>query len=171
MLKFRPMTENEFEILVEKDAMDSYIRDIEVYKERFMKASKGKTPREFAERQFATMLPLKEKSPNNFFWVAISGGSDEYIGYIWYTIRHKKRSALLSYILLKEKFRSQGYGTEMILYMENHLKEEFPDIKKITLQVFHHNPRAKQLYKRLGFKTYFKSFTGWNMIKRLRIKK
>ena len=130
------MTENEYDFLLEKEAKESYIKDIEVYKEKFKKVTKGKTPREFAENQFAKMLPLKEKSPNNFFWVASSEESDEYIGYIWYTIRPERRSTLLSYVFVEEKFRGQGYGKEMIQYMENHLREHFPKIKKMVLQVF-----------------------------------
>ena len=164
------MTENEFEILVEKESMDAYIRDIEVYKEKFMKAFKGKTPREFAEKQFASMLPLKEKSPNNFFWIALPKDSDKYIGYIWYTIRPRKKSTLLTYVFIIEEYRGKGYGTDLIRFMENHLREEFPDIRKIILQVFRHNPKAKQLYSHLGFKTYFKTFAGWNMFKFIRRK-
>lgn len=159
------MTEKEYEILLEKEALESYIKDIEVYKEKFTKVSKGKTPREFAENQFATMLPLKEKSPGNFFWIAHSEESDEYVGYIWYTFRPNKKSVLLSYVFVEEKFRGNGYGTELIRFMENHLKVEFSRIKRIVLQVFRHNPHAKQLYRRLGFRTFFKSFAGWNMFK------
>lgn len=171
MLKFRPMTSEEFEILVEKQALESYIKDIEVYKERFIKSTKGKLPREYAEDQFRKLLPLKEKSPRNFFWIAIDEQLDKAIGYIWYTIRPNNKFALLSDILVKKEFQNQGFGTEMIHFMENHLVENYPNLKWIYLQVFRHNPKAKQLYKRLGFWVFLKSYAGWNMIKRVRRKK
>jgi ribosomal protein S18 acetylase RimI-like enzyme len=167
MLKFRPMNNEEYSNLIEKETLENYIKEIEVYKDKFIKSFKGKTPRQFAEKQFREMLPLKEKSPDNFLWMANEEKSGQEIGYIWYTIRHNRKSVLLSYIFVKNEFRNHGFGTEMIHYMEKHLIENFPKIKWILLQVFRHNTHVKRLYKHLGFWTFYKSFVGWNMIKRL----
>ncbi len=162
------MNREEFDILVDKQAFENYVKDIEVYKEKFIKAFKGKTPRDYAQEQFKEMLPQKEKSPNNFFWIAINEKAHEDIGYIWYTIRPKSKMALLSYVIVKEEFRNQGFGTEMIQFMERNLIDNFPSVKRMILQVFRHNKNAKQLYKKLGFWVFYKTFAGWNMTKRLR---
>ena len=168
MLKFRPMTEKEYEILLEKEAKESYIKDIEVYKEKFTKFLKEKHQENLLKNNSGKCSLSKKNHLIISFGLLVLKNLDEYIGYIWYTIRPERKRTLLSYVFVEEKFRGQGYGKEMIHYMENHLKEHFPKIKKMVLQVFRHNPRAMQLYKRLGFKTFFKSFAGWNMFKFIR---
>ncbi|MBN2156866.1 MAG: GNAT family N-acetyltransferase [Candidatus Lokiarchaeota archaeon] len=165
-LKYRPMMAEEFTLLIEKKALEGYITDIEVYKNEFIKQSRGKTPREFAEEQFKQILPLGVSTPNNYFWFAINEKTNEEIGYIWFTIMPEKKLSLLSYILVYKQFQGQGFGTEMLTYWEHYVKRSYPELDGVYLHVFKHNPRAKQLYERIGFSLLHESFEGWNMIKK-----
>ena len=165
MLKFRDMTDGEFIQLIKNEAIEDYIKDIEVYREEFMKTFKGKTPKEFAEEQFKQNLVLGVKTPYNFFWIAIKEDTNEEIGYIWFTIMLEKKVSLLTNIRIKEEFQGQGLGTEMIHYWEKHVIDTYPEVDGVYLHCFRHNTRAKKLYDQLGFKLLQESFDGWNMIK------
>lgn len=47
------------------------------------------------------------------------------------------------------EYRGKGIGTEVL---EGLIKEAEDAGKKITLEVFHNNPRAQNLYEKLGFR-------------------
>ena len=163
MLKYRRMKREEFETIIEKDVLESYIEDLEIYLEEFLKTSKGLTPREYAVRQFKELLPSGVESPNNFLWIALNEESDEKIGFIWFTNMIPQKINFLSYIEVDEQFRGRGFGTEMIQKWEHHIQETYPEIAALFLHVFIHNPKAKKLYERLGFKIHDESYDGWNM--------
>ena len=54
----------------------------------------------------------------------------------------------IDYIATDPKHRSSGIGTKLIEFVRNGL-----GYKHIELEVFSKNPRAKQFYERVGFKT------------------
>jgi ribosomal protein S18 acetylase RimI-like enzyme len=59
------------------------------------------------------------------------------------------KRAYLSYLSVREDFRSRGIGTMLIEYICKYAVEQ--SIKELTIYVEHSNPRAKDLYLRLGF--------------------
>ena len=97
MLKYRRMKQDEFEIIIEKNILESYIEDLEIYLEEFLKTSKDLTPREYAVHQFKELLPSDVESPNNFLWIALNEQSDEKIGFIWFTNMIRTENKLSSY--------------------------------------------------------------------------
>jgi ribosomal protein S18 acetylase RimI-like enzyme len=54
----------------------------------------------------------------------------------------------IDYIAASPEHRSKGIGTKLIEYVRDNL-----GYKYLMLEVFTKNPRAKELYERLGFKT------------------
>ena len=76
----------------------------------------------------------------------------------------------IDYIIVAEKSRKQGIGTELIKYIEKNHK----DIKNITLEVRESNIGAINFYKNNGFnevtkrRHYYKDEDGILMIKEFR---
>jgi len=163
MLKFRPMNSLEFKNHIQND-LEDYIRDISLYENEFIKQT-GKSPKEFAETQFKEMLPKGVESSNNFFWIVLNSDTNEEIGYIWFTLKPQMKYCLLTQIKVYELYRRKGFGTEILHYWENHVKQTYPEIKGLYLHVFKHNPNAKRLYEENGFKILNESFEGWTMSK------
>ena len=168
MLKIRSMTEAEFERIILKQSFEAYVKDIEVYKDEFIKHFKGSTPREFADNQFKKMLAAGVRSSNQTFWIVLKEDTDEEIGHLWYTALHDKNLCLLTDIFVVKKYRGQGFGTEILHNWENHVKESHPELKGLYLSVFNHNERAKNLYERYGFMKTRESFGTTDMVKEFR---
>jgi len=165
-LQYRPMTESEYERDI-KGSLEDYIKDISVYEEEFQKQMQ-KSPREFAEQQFNDSLPSGVNSPDNYFWIMIDTETNEEVGFLWFTVIPDRNLCLLSYIKVLEDRRGKGYGTEMLHYLEFYVAKNHPKIDKLYLHVFKHNPRAKKLYETQGFKIFYESFEGDNLIKEIK---
>jgi ribosomal protein S18 acetylase RimI-like enzyme len=157
------MTNSEFDTIIAGTSLEDYIRDIELYKEEFVKFSGGISPRDFALKQFKEILPSGINSPNNTFWIVIDKDTDEEIGYIWFTIRDEM--CLLSYIEVYEKWRRKGYGTQILRYWENYVKSNLKNVIGLYLSVFKHNPNAKKLYDQMNFQVKNENFGSWSMVK------
>ena len=77
---------------------------------------------------------------------------DELCGFIW-AYRHPFREEermYVSEIRVKEEFRNQGIGTELLRLVEDKAKET--GIKAMYLHAEANNTNGLRLYKRLGFK-------------------
>jgi len=162
MVAFVP---EEFRKLIVKKSFGAYIKDIEVYKEEFMKYFKGVTPREFAEKQFKESMTAGVNSPNHTFWIIIKEDNNEEVGHLWFTIIKEKKVCLISDIFVYKQWRDQGIGTSTIHHLEKHIENSYPELDGLYLSVFNHNHKAKKLYERIGFKTTQESFGAINMIK------
>ncbi len=86
--------------------------------------------------------------------------SGEIVGYLWHSLSPDQSKAFISDIFVLETFRSKGYGKMAISELEKQLSRE--KISTLSLRVAHDNPRALELYKRVGF-----HITGTNMSKKL----
>ena len=51
-------------------------------------------------------------------------------------------------MVFNENARGKGYGTQVFAWME----KEYPDVKRIRMEVTRENIRAIALYERLGYK-------------------
>ena len=64
---------------------------------------------------------------------------------------NKSKTLILSLVVVNEKYRNKGYGTEMINYLLKLIKKNFSNFNKILLYVDNDNKNAIKLYTRIGF--------------------
>jgi len=97
-----------------------------------------------------------EVSKNKFFKVLDTGFvqlfflEDNFIGYVSFNVeRDHKNSYLINDIHLENKFQRKGYGTEILNFVEEKVKELKGNRLKVF--VFKANP-SLNFYKKVGFK-------------------
>jgi len=164
MIELQKMTVEEFESIMEKSFLE-YISDLEVYREEF-EENFDASPKMFAEKQWAQMLPNGINTENNYFWIIKKLDSVEPIGHLWLVKYPEKKVTFISDIFLRKEYRGAGYGTFVIKFVEKIAKVDHLS-KVIWLHVFKHNPRAVKLYERIGFENIDEDFTGYRMIKKI----
>ena len=85
-------------------------------------------------------------------WAVVSEG--EWIGYAamtyGYSIEFGGRDAFIDELFIREKHRGRGIGTAVLAQLEAHAREA--GICALHLEVDRHNPIARALYGKLGFK-------------------
>ncbi len=64
-------------------------------------------------------------------------------------VEHNRATASIYGFLIKEKYRGNGYGTELLLLLLEHLLDS--DCKKILLHVNNANKAAHVMYSNHGF--------------------
>ena len=103
----------------------------------------------WASQLINKLIPNPNNSePQHLFNILLG---EQKIGIFWVEIKGE-----LAYgrdFEINEEFRGKGYGKAAISAMEK-LKREFPQVKKIKLEVHAHNTVAKNLYEQIGFKPY-----------------
>ncbi|MGB3518780.1 MAG: GNAT family N-acetyltransferase [Elainellaceae cyanobacterium] len=67
-----------------------------------------------------------------------------------YSLELGGRDALLDELYLRPAFQGQGLGSQMLELMETACRRQ--GIKVLSLVVDHHNPKARSLYERSGFR-------------------
>ncbi len=89
---------------------------------------------------------------NNLFYVIESNEPRELAGYVWCVPNdEREKGAFLYAILIFEKHRNRGLGTEALKLLEDKLKKEGFD--SLDLHVYAFNEAAIHLYKKLGYNT------------------
>jgi GNAT superfamily N-acetyltransferase len=166
MLKFREIEKTEYQRIFQRSDLQDYIEDLSVYEDELFKET-GKTSREFAEAQFTELLSSGTEIETSSFWTAIDDEGNEEIGHMWIIAHAKLRYSILAQIKVVERYRNRGYGTRMLEEWEDCVRKNHPEYSGLLLHVFKHNPDARRLYERFGFKVNDESFHGWNMIKSL----
>jgi ribosomal protein S18 acetylase RimI-like enzyme len=154
MIRLVPMTENEFEIYLEK-TIPEYAAD---------KTRAGDWSEEEAlersRKSYNQLLPQGVKTENNYLFRILLEESGEKIGMIWMKHEVPRPLGFIFDIVLDESQRGKGYGKQTMLALD-----EFAaglGIEEISLHVFAHNPPAMKLYNRLGYE-----ITSQNMTKKL----
>lgn len=93
------------------------------------------------------MLAKGIKNGNIF---AVLDSKDECMGFVWYEEEGTFGvHAFLHIIAIKEKYRSKGIGTKVLLHFE---EKAFIDDDQIFLMVAEFNTKARKLYDKLGYK-------------------
>ena len=64
---------------------------------------------------------------------------------------NKSKAFILSLVVVNEKYRNSGYGTEMMNYLLKLIKKNFSNFNKILLCVDNDNKNAVKLYTKIGF--------------------
>jgi RimJ/RimL family protein N-acetyltransferase len=106
---------------------------------------------ESSEKEFSSLLPEGLKTKGHYLYSVVDDRSDERVGIIWYgELRGGTKDTIWIYdIHIHEHFRGQGYGTAALRLLED--KARGLGKKKLGLQVFAHNERARKLYAELGY--------------------
>ncbi len=71
------------------------------------------------------------------------------IGFIWYEVNNM--TVYIYDIFIYKNYRNKGYGTETLSRLQNEFKKQH--IKYVELNVFSHNQKAIDFYKKLNFNT------------------
>ena len=77
-------------------------------------------------------------------------------------INYQKNSVHFSMIIVSDKYRGKGYGSQM-LKLAIRYATELLGMKRITIRVFENNEGAKKCYERLGFRyeAYYPEALKW----------
>jgi RimJ/RimL family protein N-acetyltransferase len=115
-----------------------------------------------SEKSIKELLPRGIRTKNNFFFNIVAVRSKTKIGVLWLAIQDKtmNKSVFIFDILVFEKFRNEGLGTETLKEIDRWARGVGADA--IWLHAFWHNQQAVKLYRRLGFLE-----SGVTMVKRV----
>lgn len=76
---------------------------------------------------------------------------NEIVGYAYvtffFTTEMGGLTLMIEQLFIDEKARNKGFGTEFILWLKNH----FPDVRRLRLEINNDNDQAIAFYKRIGF--------------------
>ncbi|MDF2543425.1 MAG: acetyltransferase [Herbinix sp.] len=123
-------------------------------KEKYMEECKSalqnsELGRVYFSQENKAMEAIKEGIRKDEMLVALND-EDEFMGFLWYILNGAFHSfPYLHIIAVNEKYRSKGIGSYLLEYFE---KEVIKNQTKIFLVVADFNPRAKQLYEKVGYK-------------------
>ena len=121
---------------------------------------------ELAREDFETLLPQGLDTPDNYLYeIQITPddtNTSTHAGYLWFAVV-TKNGVRTGYVYDLEVFlevRRQGHAERAFEALEPIAREL--GLASIALHVFAHNPSARTLYAKLGYKV-----TGHNMLKQL----
>jgi ribosomal protein S18 acetylase RimI-like enzyme len=104
------------------------------------------------EKALANMkeaLPLGQQTEGHSF-VALLDTNGIKIGIIWFGLRSKTRSSFLFRIDIDGDYQGKGFGMLALSTWEHIARNQ--GAQKLTLNVFHYNVIARNLYVKMGFK-------------------
>lgn len=153
MLSLSPMTESEFAAYLAfavRDYADAHIKAGDVVPEEAMSR---------AQADYDELLPKGLESPNQHLYTLVDDSLGA-IGMLWFAVREGRgtKSAYLYDISIREDLRGKGHGRRALELLEARLREL--GIRKVSLNVFGYNERARALYDRMGY-----TITGMGMSK------
>lgn len=105
-----------------------------------------------ATDDFARLLPLGQKSEDNFLFSA-KDDSVNLVGFVWFGVRGAadNKRAFIYDIIVEEQYRGKGYGRQIMLLLEQEVKKQ--GLGRVGLHVFGFNKVAISLYQSLGYTT------------------
>lgn len=154
-IKFRKMSNAEFDIYVENSILD-YSKDL--IKSDFCSKE---TAFENSKKQFNELLPQGNQTKNNFICKVVNSANED-VGIIWFNKYNETMAFICDFLIFKE-FRKKGYGRQTLLLLENEVKPK--GFNRILLHVFNFNKIAFSLYTSLEYKIAKKDNSGTYMIK------
>ncbi len=78
---------------------------------------------------------------------------DQTIGFANLSYIQKHNIAFLTNLIISKKFRRQGYGQQLIHYMQQLALTEFK-VQQLHISCYQNNKPALNLYQKLGFHSY-----------------
>jgi ribosomal protein S18 acetylase RimI-like enzyme len=144
MLTIRPLTQAEYDTRVPALKAE-YLQD---------EVKAGRTTLEDAteriEGQFAALLPDGLATEGQLMFAGEVDG--EVVGFLWIGLPTDDRPQAWIYeVQVDEAHRRRGHGRALMLAAEDELRAR--GVTRLGLNVFGHNPGARQLYESLGFET------------------
>jgi ribosomal protein S18 acetylase RimI-like enzyme len=104
---------------------------------------------EFAERQFAQILPQGLQTPGHHFAWMIAGEPAERVGFVWYFADTQRREAFIYDLWVDEPHRRRGYASAALSAVADDVRRL--GCERLGLNVFATNPAAAALYRKCGF--------------------
>lgn len=106
------------------------------------------------ESDLKYLFPNGEQTPDQHIYDVYR--DSQTVGVLWLGDRPYHRTpysqAWIYYIEVVPQHRSEGIGSQILQWAEEYCAQQ--KIPRLGLNVFAHNPLAKKLYERVGFKTY-----------------
>lgn len=142
MFELRPMTQDEYDTRVPTLKRE--------YAEDEFKAGRGtaESVHHRVEQLFAGLLPDGRATQGQLFFSGVADGV--MVGFIWIALPTADRpQAWIFDVQVDPEHRRHGYGRALMLAVEDELKSR--GVGRLGLNVFGHNPNARNLYESLGF--------------------
>jgi ribosomal protein S18 acetylase RimI-like enzyme len=141
-----PMSEREFEAYA-ADSVPRYARD----KVLAGQWTEGESL-QLAQIAFEEYLPDGLTTPGNFLSRIRDVSENTDVGILWWASRERggKKIAFICDILIHIEFRRRGYGELALSALEAVAVAR--EISGIGLHVFGHNPAARALYEKTGYR-------------------
>jgi ribosomal protein S18 acetylase RimI-like enzyme len=110
--------------------------------------------------EFGSLLPRGLATPDNHLYEIKAAAEGPTVGFIWFAVveRHGVRSAFVYDVEVHAEHRRQGHAMRAFAALEPLVGAL--GLSSIGLHVFGHNPGARALYEKLGYRV-----TGINMVK------
>ncbi|GAA3188824.1 GNAT family N-acetyltransferase [Dactylosporangium siamense] len=144
MLTIRPLTQAEYDVRVPALKAEYAADEVRAGRATLEDAT------ERVERQFATLLPDGLATEGQLLFAGVVDG--EVVGFLWIGLPIADRPQAWIYeIQVDEAHRRRGHGRALMLAAEDELRAR--GVARLGLNVFGHNPGARQLYESLGFET------------------
>jgi RimJ/RimL family protein N-acetyltransferase len=106
---------------------------------------------ENAENQLKSLLPDGPNTSGHYLCSVVDERENKHVGIIWYGEVPTSSDTIFIYdIRIDEGFRERGYGKAVLKLVDDRARELGK--KRVALQVFAHNERARKLYEELGYK-------------------
>ncbi|NMC36101.1 UDP-4-amino-4,6-dideoxy-N-acetyl-beta-L-altrosamine N-acetyltransferase [Candidatus Beckwithbacteria bacterium] len=105
----------------------------------------------FSYTEHLRFIKKLAKDNNNFHWLVQNKIDKEYLGVCNLVNIDKKHKHCYLGIYVNPSLQNKGYGTD-ILKVLKHIAYNLLNIHTIKLEVFEHNSRAINFYKKNGFK-------------------
>ncbi|GAA2605321.1 GNAT family N-acetyltransferase [Dactylosporangium fulvum] len=142
MFELRPMTPAEY------DARIPVLKREYAADEVRAGRSTPETAQERTDQLFARLLPDGLATAGQLLFSGVADGV--VIGFIWLALPTPERpQAWVFDIEVDPEHRRNGYGRALMLAAEDQLRSR--GVERLGLNVFGHNPNARNLYESLGF--------------------
>jgi ribosomal protein S18 acetylase RimI-like enzyme len=146
MIRLRRMSQSEYE--------DYYAKSVQSLAEELSKTGSFSFQDALvaAQKSFTSLLPDGyQKAIDQYLYTVLEG--ERKIGVLWFGIKRDRSNpeAYVWDIVIEQGDRGKGYGKQAMLALEEEVKEL--GISRISLNVFEHNVKARQLYEQLNYKT------------------
>ncbi|WP_211654081.1 GNAT family N-acetyltransferase [Planococcus alpniumensis] len=142
-LKFRPMSEKEFDQFM-AFLIPDYAQDLS---ENYMIPEDAAM--EESRALMAQLFSNKQNTEEQSVCHVVSMEEDKVVGSLWYNIQSTTNKAYIYHILIGEEYRKQGIATAVLQKLEEDMRNR--GVTSMGLNVFGTNPNAYELYEKLGY--------------------
>jgi ribosomal protein S18 acetylase RimI-like enzyme len=117
---------------------------------------------ETIRKEIDNLMPQGLQTPHHTYFQICDQESGNKVGILWvyYDPQDRRKQAFIYDLEVDEAYRRQGYASQALLALEDHLRRL--GVQKIGLHVFGFNTEAQALYCKLGYE-----ITNIQMAKRL----